>query len=429
MKNSILTLLGLFLFAGSGIAQAYDDLYYDPSRATKTVKSRETVYTDQSYDDNSYQAEDDYYLDDEDYDYYYASRIRRFHRPLYGFDFFDPFYVDMSYYDPFYNRGMTVLIYDDPYSYRSIYRRNFWRNSFRYNSWAGINPYRSPFGWNSWNTWSDPWFSPYRSGFSFSFGFGTSSWYNRSFYNPYGFASPFYFTPSWGYGYNYNTFNNVTYNVYNDVRQKEVYYGPRSNAATNVPRSNSPRMRSETPGEQTDRALGRKSYSDSRTMNPNRGSMDRGTATRNNPDINSPNINGRTNPRATGRSNEINTRRNPSAVNPSEYGTSRSGSIFDRSRSPRSASPSPSRVNPGTRQQSTPNVYRPGSRTPGSRSSSGFNSSTRTQPQRSNMSAPRMSAPRTGSPASRPSISTPSRPNVGSSSATKSSGGSRKKND
>lgn len=429
MKNKILLLSALLFFAVSGFAQVYDDLYYDPSRASKTVSTQESVYAQQGYDEE-YAADDDYYYNEEDYDYYYTSRIRRFHRPLYGFNFFDPFYVDMSYYDPFFTPGMTVLIYDDPYAYRSFYRRNVWRNSLRFNTWAGINPYNS-FGWNSWNTWADPWYSPsyYRSGFSFSFGFGRSAWFNRSMWNPYGFSSPFYFTPSWGYGYNYNTFNNVTYNVYNnDVRQREVYYGPRSNAATNVPRSNSPRLRSDTPGDQTDRALGRKSYSNSRGLNPDR-PMDRAGVIRNSPDVNSPNVSGRNNPRATGRSSEIDTRRSPSAVNPSDSRTFR-GSNFDRSRNTRSNTPS--RVNPGAgQQQRTPNVYRPSTRTPNR--SSGFNngSPSRTQPQRSNFGTPRMSAPRSSSPASRPSISAPSRPNVSSGSATRSSssGGSRKKNE
>lgn len=430
MKNSILTLMGLLFLAGSGFAQAYDDLYYDPSKVKKTVSKQEAVvYTEQQGYDNTYAEDDEYFLDEEDYDYYYTSRIRRFHRPLYGFEFFDPFYVDMSYYDPFFTPGMTVLIYDDPYAYRSFYRRNMWRNSLRFNTWAGINPYRHSFGWNrwnswnSWNTWSDPWFNPYGSGFSFSFGFG-NSWFNRSFWNPYGFASPFYFTPSWGYGYNYNTFNNVTYNVYNDVRQREVYYGPRSNAAPNVPRTNSPRLRTETPGEQTDRAVGRRSYGDTRSVNPDRG-VNGADVTRTRPDVNSPNISDPRNPRATGRSSEIDTRRNPSAVNPSDARISR-GSTYERN-------PDIRRESPDVKQQRTPNVYRPNVRTPDR--NSGVSGGSRTQPSSGGYNAPRMSTPRSGgsAPASRPSISAPSRPNTSSGAATRSSssssGGSRKKND
>jgi len=431
MKNSILTLMGLLFLAGSGFAQAYDDLYYDPSKVKKTVNKQETyTYTDQQGYDNSYAQEDEeYFLDEEDYDYYYTSRIRRFHRPLYGFEFFDPFYVDMSYYDPFFTPGMTVLIYDDPYAYRSFYRRNLWRNNWRFNTWGGINPYRHSFGWNrwdSWNTWGDPWFHPYRSGFSFSFGFG-NSWFNRSVWNPYGFGSPFYFTPSWGYGYNYNTFNNVTYNVYNDVRQREVYYGPRSNAATNVPRSNSPRLRTETPGEQTDRALGRRSYGDTGAVNPDR-TVNGADVTRTRPNVNSPNVSDPRNPRATGRSSEIDTRRNPSGMNPADARISRGGT-FDRTEQRRESTGVRSE---SSRPQRAPNVYQPSTRTPDR--STGMSSGSRMQSGSGSSNAPRMTAPRTGgsAPSSRPSMSTPSRPNVSSGSAprpTTGSGGSRKKND
>ncbi|MEL6718469.1 MAG: hypothetical protein AAFP82_07120, partial [Bacteroidota bacterium] len=133
MKKYSLLALVLTFSVGVSIAQ-YDDLYYDPDT------DYDNSYYEEDYDDyDSYDYDDNY--DDSSYDYfdnneyYYTSRIRRFHRPYRGFGYFDPIYVDASYYDPFYagafaRNGVTVLIYDDFYSY---------------------NRYRSFNNWNRWN--------------------------------------------------------------------------------------------------------------------------------------------------------------------------------------------------------------------------------------------------------------------------------------
>lgn len=104
MKTFVLKsfLLVAVLFAAIPAVQAqFDDVYYDPDLSNVnigyTYSEQESKNPDQDiiyYDDDSYA----YY---DDYDFYYSSRIRRFHRPYGGFGFYDPIYVGYNYYDPF----------------------------------------------------------------------------------------------------------------------------------------------------------------------------------------------------------------------------------------------------------------------------------------------------------------------------------------
>ncbi|MEZ4948569.1 MAG: hypothetical protein R2784_04155 [Saprospiraceae bacterium] len=165
-KSSIykIFILAIVFQTGNLMAQ-YDDLYYDPS-----IDGNSYGYTeekDYNSDDNSennsyretenrnnYDYDDDGYSYDDNYDFYYTSRIRRFHRPYYGFNYFDPVYVDAYYYDPFIWRpGVTVMIYDDFWSYNSFRRWNRWNR------------------WNNWNRWNTG-FYPYNN-------------WNRGFYDPF----------------------------------------------------------------------------------------------------------------------------------------------------------------------------------------------------------------------------------------------------
>lgn len=107
----------LFLSSLCTISAQTDDVYYHPDDVMINI---------------SHKPEFDY-----TYDFYYTSRIRRFHRPLQGFSFFDP-YIDMAYYDPFMRSATNLLIYDEFYSQRLFSRFNywttdqFWMNSFEW---------------------------------------------------------------------------------------------------------------------------------------------------------------------------------------------------------------------------------------------------------------------------------------------------------
>ncbi len=103
--------------------------------STISAQTDDVYYPDDVMVNISQKPEFDY-----SYDFYYTSRIRRFHRPLQGFSFFDPYYIDMAYYDPFMRSVTTLLIYDEFYSQREFSRFNYWTtDQFSMNSfeWFG----------------------------------------------------------------------------------------------------------------------------------------------------------------------------------------------------------------------------------------------------------------------------------------------------
>ena len=209
-KNKLLlALVGFFVLGMTNISIAqYDDLYYNPDTDAGYYNSSNSSNSDSyasndrdndnDYDDEAYQDYNDY----DDYNYYYSSRIRRFHRPYYGFSYFDPVYVDQAYYDPFWTPGVTVLIYDNYNPWRSSYNR--WNNSWGGSRFFVSNSYGSPWGWNN---------GYYGGGFGNTY--VTNNYYGNGYgggYGNYGGGyggySNYYCPPSWGNGNSYNTVSN-----------------------------------------------------------------------------------------------------------------------------------------------------------------------------------------------------------------------------
>lgn len=175
--SSWLLLLAI-LAAASPLRAQYDDMYYDPDRDNWYAASNRppaaapangSQADEGDYDDEAYAYED------ENYDYYYASRIRRFHRPYYGFSYFDPVYVDVFYYDPVWRPGLTtVLIYEDPWAVNSYWQ---FRNQRRWNNWNSFGWGYNSFGWN--NPWNSPWNNPWRNPWNRPFNsWGNPGWDN-----------------------------------------------------------------------------------------------------------------------------------------------------------------------------------------------------------------------------------------------------------
>lgn len=193
ISSVLYTLLFLLTLLVPASAQ-FDDIYFNPEEDEDYFAVSRNTY---SYNDYEYEEEDGYdqndrYYDDYDdydtyYDFYYTSRIRRFHRPYYGFGFFANPYVDLFYYDPFYFDPFrpTVSIYLSTFSY---------------------NP------WNPWNQWN---YNPY-----FNTGFGNNFFFNNYYgYNPY-----------YNY-YPYHNFGPPSYWNYSDEfygNTQDYYYGPRN---------------------------------------------------------------------------------------------------------------------------------------------------------------------------------------------------------
>ncbi len=236
----------------------YDDIYFDPSRdapASSTKGSRYDRTADYStsptatadnyaYDDSSFDFGRNQEVNraDNEYDYFYTSRIRRFNRPYYGFDFFDPVYVDANYYDPTFTPGATVLIYDNFNSYSAYNSWNRWNrwnrvNSFSSWGWNPYTPYYSNWAWNqnnagfnSFNSW-DPWYGSYANNFAVNNFYGVGGG---------GFVSNYYCPPSWGGG---NIYNTVNTNNNNAANTNGTYYGPRNSGSTYTPNTTGGRAR------------------------------------------------------------------------------------------------------------------------------------------------------------------------------------------
>ncbi|THH37760.1 hypothetical protein [Neolewinella litorea] len=217
------SLFALLLVSTSAQAQ-YDDMYYDPDNFRSTEVARD--FSEDSYDradrdDRRYSSSED----DEYYDYYYTSRIRRFNRPYYGFGYYDPVYVDVAYYDPFFRpAGTTVLIYN---SFGNVYDP-------RFSPWGGA--YR---GWNRGFAGAYGFNDPFLYGRAYNPGFGRRSLYG----NPFGYGNPYaygaygnlggvygagagyYCPPAWSGG--------NTYAVPNSINDRPVSNTPRA-ATTSI---------------------------------------------------------------------------------------------------------------------------------------------------------------------------------------------------
>ncbi len=219
-------IIALLAFGAFSVNAQWDDVYYDPNKDIIVEDYNRSASARDDYRSNRYN--DDEYAYYNDYDFYYTSRIRRFHRPFYGFGFYDPVYIDALYYDPFMDPfmnpfmspGMTMLIYDDFYSRRAWAGNRFWNNMW------GFSP-----GWGAWGNrfgfgagFNRFGFSPW--GFN-SFGF--SPWGFNSFgFNSFAFGGGFFCPPTWGNNFAYN---NVT-NVYSDLNSRGTSFVPRRSGSS-----------------------------------------------------------------------------------------------------------------------------------------------------------------------------------------------------
>lgn len=240
MKRFLLTglmILGLGQFASYAQQRGsyQDDIYYNSSDVKKSVdkqkqrEEKEAILREQqkeqeqktNYDGNTYSssgndyntdegsstayqhsyetdADNDGYIDDND-DFYYSSRVRKFgysYSGMYGYysPFYDPFWYH-PWYSPYPYSGVTVSI-----------------------GW-GTGPYWAPYysGWNMWYGYGypgyyNPWYYPY-------YGYGGG-------YCGYGYNDGFYGNGC-GYGYGYGGYSrNVVYGPRTSLGSSS--YGPRS---------------------------------------------------------------------------------------------------------------------------------------------------------------------------------------------------------
>ncbi|MEY3051483.1 MAG: hypothetical protein RLY31_1268 [Bacteroidota bacterium] len=403
-------ILAILLVGGSitPAAAQYDDLYYNPDTDSESFYSAPSGdnYQDVGYQDNGYDLDDEGYEAYDDYNYHYTSRIRRFHRPYYGFSYFDPIYVDMAYYDPFWSPALTtMLIYDDYWSFRSWNRWNRFNRFNYWNSWNNSGYGFGPSFGSPWrNRWNDPW---YGGGFGNTyvvnnFGYGG---FGSGFNNNAGYGS-YYCPPSWGNGLSYNAGSNISNNYYGarrtglrpEARPGSLRLGTTGSNRTESTAGESRRLASPRYDNGTSRATDDERESIRRELNDsrdNRSTRPAETDSRTNRYAN-PSDSDRL--RATERNANP---RNGSATSPRSYDQERGRATQSPSRS-RTASPGwnsnnsrSSNPGPNGSSRSSGGFNNSRSSSPnwnsGSRSSGGFNSGGGSRSSGGSISAPRSS--------------------------------------
>ncbi|MFO7657843.1 MAG: hypothetical protein R6W78_12315, partial [Bacteroidales bacterium] len=171
--------------------QGPDTMLYQDEQLASDKDYPGTEYYEE--DGNSYAINNNYYNDD---DYFYASRIRRFHRPFYTYSYYDPWYNDPYWYD--YNPIHWSLGYSWGYS-------PSWNFGFSYGYPYYYSSWYSPYSYYGYNDYYG--YSPYR----YSYWTGYRHGYYNGYYGNY-------------YGYNYGRNDSWS--------NSRVYYGPRQGSST-----------------------------------------------------------------------------------------------------------------------------------------------------------------------------------------------------
>jgi len=122
----------------TSLSAQFDDLYYNPDDNNTYYETETTTEYDADYDEYAYGYDDESYEDFDywsEYDSYYQSRIRRFHRPYgrFGYNsacYADPYFFNSYSYDQYYGNvgyrsGRFIIVYD-----RFGFRHRRWVPSF-----------------------------------------------------------------------------------------------------------------------------------------------------------------------------------------------------------------------------------------------------------------------------------------------------------
>ncbi|MBP6184382.1 MAG: hypothetical protein KA479_05530 [Saprospiraceae bacterium] len=243
MKNLLRNLIPLFLLAMPGWTAAQsDDLYYDPSQDAVFTDADFTSYEPAPAPPPSnqealpaYEGEYDDYSYWDDQGYFYTSRIRRFHQPYQGFNYYDPIYTDVGFYDPWMMPGSSIYISFGGFNdYGNWRRMNRWRMYNDWMVWRGGSPFNSrfymdPWSYNSWGAMRvyDPWFDPYWGGACFNSGWNRGWGYGNNYFgNNYYTQNNFYNQPGYWYGNSNGTVDTDPTNHYFGPRTADARTGP-----------------------------------------------------------------------------------------------------------------------------------------------------------------------------------------------------------
>ena len=178
-----------------------------------TVKAQRADSRDYSNDDAKLVV-NNYY---NDYDYYFSSRINRFHRSYAAFDYYSPVFTDSYWYNyqPF---SWGLSIYGGG-GFGLGYSNNYPGYDYGYGNYYGYDPY---FGSNYYGGYDPFYYNSWYSPVIFNFNFG-NRWHN----NYYGWNGHNH--------YGYNNYRSVYYahnNYHNNNYYNNNYYSNRSSSSS-----------------------------------------------------------------------------------------------------------------------------------------------------------------------------------------------------
>lgn len=205
------------------VVSAQDDVYdYTQPKTTTNTDGSGNTYVTNNYYDSDKNDEQYVFANDDEYEYYYSSRLRRFHNPVQGSSYYSGYYVDRYWYDPDpFLWGQTI--YYDPFATSYYYSPVIFMRPRPWWAWGwGCNQPHVVYNNNYYNPYGNN-YNPY----------GGYAW-NNNYYNPY---NPW---NGYGYGYGYGYGNNITvinnYGPYYTGDNGDYYggksYGPRQGKDT-----------------------------------------------------------------------------------------------------------------------------------------------------------------------------------------------------
>ena len=372
MKNLRISLFAFVLLslAATSLQAQFDDLYFDPD-TDKDFYSNAVVVNDQpaTASRNESVASD---FDEDDYGYYYSSRIRRYDRSYRGFDYYSPAYTDAFYYDPFLTPGMSIYAVNNSFFYRPRVN-TVWVTTPVYGGGFVVTPvttfnrWNRGFGFNSWNRgFGNPWGNPWGPGAGFGSPWGAGPGFGGGFA---AVGGGYYCPPAYNSPRTYTTTTTGTRainngNTYNGSRYGTTSTGTRT---TSTPRRQTTRITNrsingENGGNTAAARRTRPTTTSRKTVKPSTASS-RSASTR-----------------SASRATNSGSKSRKSLFNRPSRSSSRTSATRSSSRPSRSSSFGNSRSSSRSKSFSTPS--RSSSRSSGfksssSRSSSGFRSSSR----------------------------------------------------
>ncbi len=168
-------------------ASSYNDNYSEDKMAYQEDSGNhqyeyidEPIESDSYYDENGNLVINNYYLDGYHHDYFYESRIRRFHRNWVHFGYYDPYFTNMYWYnyDPFFY-GSSIYMGYDPFFSFGYYPGSYYSWGYRPWAWAHYG-----YGWGYGNPWG-----MYGNYYGYNAGYHRGYWDSYYGYNYYGFGA------------------------------------------------------------------------------------------------------------------------------------------------------------------------------------------------------------------------------------------------